>query len=670
MSALPFDPTMSQMLQGASGVVQHYTGPTAMDGSSNAPPIPGGVDAVQASGDPNIGEPQQSQQPGQHDAQLTLGQRPPQNTAELAPATNPSEGGLLHPADLQAGADGVPVGVGGQPGMPFVPGAASDTAPALSNLAGLAMEIAKGMPMVPPGMGAMMPQNKLLGLVPPLLPLDISKLMFPPPLGLPFGTLPAQPPQEEDENAPQLVSRRTRSCGPRVGARQKTQQRDKERIQQILAAGNDHQAQAIAAIQAQHPARNDLRYQPEAPLFPLTGGVGMEGNSGSGGKSTKSREPQLFSDLVFFVTGYPPEEVAEIREKIEVHDGQCSTAFAPDITHVLAKYACKETQRALEEGKAICSKPWLKACLNKKAVLPTGPGTIPSHLPLPSMQPVPGFCQLNVSVTGWSDKPNRWMRGDTQYLIDALGAKLHPTLSREVDILVAQDGIESDKLTKAFQWNLCVVSHEWIFRCVREWKMVNMTPFVRRPPRQPAMDLCPIPGPGGMGPRDTSEAVAAAAVAAAANSPGMGNPSMKPQMLQPRDAATIAAALGNLAPIMQGLPPFPGVPSDPLRNGNPLGATLQQQLNEWLRKGDLGLLQSVLPPMVPDVKLEPALVGSPPPAQQAVHAGGTPSPAKSATPESPAQGSGRKRKKDGDGPADAKAPQAKKRGRGRGTRGR
>jgi len=191
--------------------------------------------------------------------------------------------------------------------------------------------------------------------------------------------------------------------------------------------------------------------------------------------------PPIFSGLRFHICGYSKEEAHQLQEQIQQHQRTAGLEASAKVTHVLARYASADTKRAEGEGKTVATKQWVRACITQRQLLNVS-SAAPSHRPLPSQCPVPGFENLMVCITGWPDPAQHWLRLDTQDLLQALGAKLCPALTPDVDVLVAQHGLESDAtLAKALEWRICVVSHEWIFRCAQHWRMLDMTPYVRRP---------------------------------------------------------------------------------------------------------------------------------------------------------------------------------------------
>eukprot|EP00906_Rhabdomonas_costata_P004362 RCo006450 len=267
---------------------------------------------------------------------------------------------------------------------------------------------------------------------------------------------------EDEELGAHLVSRRTRSCG----SRHTVHQRDKIRFEAMMRAAPKCPRQEPSGCSSSSSSLPSVAGSAGTPAL----GTPTDARGGSS---------VVFRTLSFYLCGYSTDESKDIELKIRAMGGELLSELSDNVTHVVAKYQCESTRDAEAGGAAVCTAQWVSVCHLRRTLFPI---ELPAHLPLPSADPVPGFPNLTFAITGWAEKENRWMRWETQYLIQALGGKLQPTLTKEVDMLIAEDGIESEKLLRAFQWNICVASYQWILRCASEWKMVNLTRYVRRPP--------------------------------------------------------------------------------------------------------------------------------------------------------------------------------------------
>lgn len=92
----------------------------------------------------------------------------------------------------------------------------------------------------------------------------------------------------------------------------------------------------------------------------------------------------------------------------------------------------------------------------------------PIDRPCP-VEAVPGSDAMIISCTGFQDEHER---AEIEAMVKLMGAHYTPFLTPSNTVLISKSGVESDKMRRAREWRIRIVSMDWLDESFREWKWV------------------------------------------------------------------------------------------------------------------------------------------------------------------------------------------------------
>ncbi|KAG5245964.1 BRCT domain-containing family protein [Salix suchowensis] len=116
------------------------------------------------------------------------------------------------------------------------------------------------------------------------------------------------------------------------------------------------------------------------------------------------------------------------------------------------------------------SSHWVRSCLEGGCLLDIGSHII--YSPLPCRIPLPGFEKFRFCISQYEEKDRLLLRN----LCFVLGAKFVEKLTRKVTHLLCKF-TSGPKHDAACKWDICLITSEWIYECVRQNDVVAVDQF-------------------------------------------------------------------------------------------------------------------------------------------------------------------------------------------------
>lgn len=182
-------------------------------------------------------------------------------------------------------------------------------------------------------------------------------------------------------------------------------------------------------------------------------------------------------------------ELASGRGKVLPHnESGFVTTGVP--THVMCPKSLNEAEtaivnaiRAYHSRVILVTQAWVQACVEEKRFLQAKDCVL--FAPVRRVD-IPDMAKIQISITGfpWESKDRNRRRSVLAELIRMLGATYQDRLrKKKTSVLVVDDEGEvaaSDKVSKAKDWDIPIVSHSWLIACAAQGIVVPMSQYPLR----------------------------------------------------------------------------------------------------------------------------------------------------------------------------------------------
>ncbi|XP_057974926.1 uncharacterized protein LOC131162454 isoform X2 [Malania oleifera] len=177
----------------------------------------------------------------------------------------------------------------------------------------------------------------------------------------------------------------------------------------------------------------------------------------------------VFKGKLFrFSASFPDDRRAEIVQWVNQGGGLLVNDLVVQNVHFTVE--CHGATPKFADVSTNVSSHWIRSCLEDGCLLDVG-----SHIlysPLPCQIPLRGFESLRFCVSQYEEKERLLLRN----LCFVLGAKFVEKLTRKVTHLLCKF-TSGPKYEAACKWGIKSVTTEWIYECVKQNKIVPLSPF-------------------------------------------------------------------------------------------------------------------------------------------------------------------------------------------------
>lgn len=178
----------------------------------------------------------------------------------------------------------------------------------------------------------------------------------------------------------------------------------------------------------------------------------------------------VFNGLLFqFSNSFPEHRRAEVVEWVNQGGGEVVDDMIKQEVHYTVE--CHGLMPRSGNVSNVCvSTHWIRSCIKDGRLLDVG-----SHIlysPLPCQIPLPGFESFRFCVSQYEERERNLLRN----LCFVLGSKYADTLSKKVTHLICKF-TTGPKYEAACKRGIKSVTSEWIYACVKQNQIVDLSPF-------------------------------------------------------------------------------------------------------------------------------------------------------------------------------------------------
>lgn len=171
-----------------------------------------------------------------------------------------------------------------------------------------------------------------------------------------------------------------------------------------------------------------------------------------------------------FSKSFPEDRRSEIVQWINLGGGEVLIDKAKQKVHFMIECHGVISRSADDPWTLYVSSHWVRSCLEGGCLLDIGSHII--YSPLPCRIPLPGFEKFRFCISQYEEKDRLLLRN----LCFVLGAKFVEKLTRKVTHLLCKF-TSGPKYEAACKWDICLITSEWIYECVRQNEVVAVDQF-------------------------------------------------------------------------------------------------------------------------------------------------------------------------------------------------
>ncbi|KKY21124.1 putative subunit of dna polymerase ii [Phaeomoniella chlamydospora] len=189
----------------------------------------------------------------------------------------------------------------------------------------------------------------------------------------------------------------------------------------------------------------------------------------------------FLQSTIFALHGFNSQQISILRQHLQANDATVVDSeweFSADESTrniLLVPYDCSRDHLPSVDGLAspvsVVTNLWLEKCLMNKQLLQPGLHALDSPL---HTRPIEGFSQLTINSTAFEGIE----RLHVSKVVKTLGATYDEYFKPGVSILVSNSKSPSEeRLRHAAEWNIPVVTAQWLWACVRSGKLQPWKPY-------------------------------------------------------------------------------------------------------------------------------------------------------------------------------------------------
>lgn len=180
----------------------------------------------------------------------------------------------------------------------------------------------------------------------------------------------------------------------------------------------------------------------------------------------------IFGHCIFYMHGFNTKQREILEQAITGLDGAVvptlEAAAASDredsVTQrflIVPQTSQPETHPTVPDGFNVITEMYIEKCLHAKQYLDANDSVIGRPFPL---FPIPGFADLKICSAAFKDLD----LNQIAKTVNQLGASFETNFNRNVSVLVCKSvaGTRKEKLEYARQWQVPVVSQDWLWECI------------------------------------------------------------------------------------------------------------------------------------------------------------------------------------------------------------
>ncbi|CAK7346916.1 unnamed protein product [Dovyalis caffra] len=182
---------------------------------------------------------------------------------------------------------------------------------------------------------------------------------------------------------------------------------------------------------------------------------------------------------------FPEDRRSEIVQWVNQGGGELVLDKAKQKVHFTIECHGVKSRLADDAHTLYVSSHWVRSCLEGGCLLDVGSHVI--YSPLPCRIPLPGFENFRFCISQYEEKDRLLLRN----LCFVLGAKFVEKLTRKVTHLLCKF-TSGPKYEAACKWDICSITSEWIYECVRQNEVVALDQFRPKEITSQDQELCTV----------------------------------------------------------------------------------------------------------------------------------------------------------------------------------